>query len=682
MRLRLFSLWNLLTAPSGALQESKDLYQAQFLASLLLLFLPTLICLGVVVALKTLHQDEPLGRNVLWIAITSCGIAIAYGISRTRYYRWGALLLVITGVVMNFVSALTPAVINLSLFNYAVLILWLSRMFFPVWVLGIIFGVYMVGLVVIGFSIPSLDVEVVLTGPVVFMVFGFTILALIEWYRGKIAQEGQIVYRALFEQNQDAIFALNMKGRHFTVNQQASRLLGYTREEFKSINYREVVAPERRHISQEVIQRLLNGETIPIYEQIFIKKDGTRIPVEINVALVRDSFGRPLHIQSIVRDIRERKATEQALDQERALLRTLIDTLPDFVFIVDTDGRLMVCNRATLDRLGVTSEAEVLGKTDFDFYPPEIAQMLFDEDQEIMRTGQSKLNIERAALSPKPDSSIKWTTISKVPLRNKEGSIMGLLSVQHDITQLKESEAQRLELAVTRERVNVLQTFIREAISHDLRNPLALMRSSLYLLGRLEDPQKRQRHLDNLDRTLTDFEELIEDLLTISRFYQIGSVIIPEPVNLNALIESLLIGEREYANTRQQSVRFVPDTTLPIIEADPDALEKAIKHLVNNALKYSPEQSEVVIHTMIQGKFALVQVEDHGIGIGPHDLPYVFEPFFKADKSRPMGQSGTGIGLAIVKQVAEAHGGQVEVESALGEGSRFTLMLPLKKHPL
>jgi len=164
-------------------------------------------------------------------------------------------------------------------------------------------------------------------------------------------------YRTLFEHASDAVFLLSLDGVHLAVNNKAADMLGYSTKELVGKSFKEVVVPDEFHDAQDKMKGLLEGKTFPVYERRFKKKDGTEFPVEINVALVRDEQGKPLLVQSIVRDITQRKKTEETLRESEAKYRILFESIADPIVIFDKEThRFLDCNKVTMDRYGYTLE--------------------------------------------------------------------------------------------------------------------------------------------------------------------------------------------------------------------------------------------------------------------------------------------------------------------------------------
>jgi PAS domain S-box-containing protein len=366
----------------------------------------------------------------------------------------------------------------------------------------------------------------------------------------------------------------------------------------------------------------------------------------------------------------------EALAKERNLLRTIIDTVPDYIFLKDRDARFVLVNQAAWRAIeGLQSEDDLIGKNDFDLFPPETAALFYADDRRVLDEGHSILNHEENGTyrgSTLPRSLLT----TKAPLFDSTGSIIGLVGVTRDITGYKTIERQALMTEVERARFTILQEFIT-SITHDLRTPLANINTSLYIVGRTTDAAKKAAHLDSIKNQVAHLDHIIQDILTIRRLdstQEMASV----PVKLNMLAET--IQENMEESFRQKNITFQLSLAenLPDMHGDGQELYPAMLHLVHNALQYTPPEGTVTLRTYTQENQVIFEVQDTGIGISDTELPLIFERFYRADKARSMEKGGSGLGLAIVRKIVEMHGGTIEVNSTAGQGSTFRMALPLQ----
>jgi two-component system, OmpR family, phosphate regulon sensor histidine kinase PhoR len=251
------------------------------------------------------------------------------------------------------------------------------------------------------------------------------------------------------------------------------------------------------------------------------------------------------------------------------------------------------------------------------------------------------------------------------PLRDATGMEIGVLVVLNDITRL-----QRLE--------NIRRDFVAN-VSHELKTPITAIKGSVETLlgGAMDEPDSAPRFLDIIARQADRLNAIIEDLLALSRIEQgeeKGGIQLV-PAVIGEVIQSAL--QSCQIKARDKQVRLVADYAENLqCLANAPLLEQALINLIDNAIKYSNEGGEVQLAVHAATAAIEISVRDFGCGIDREHLPRLFERFYRVDKARSRKQGGTGLGLAIVKHIVQAHGGQVRVDSTLGEGSLFTIALP------
>jgi len=255
-------------------------------------------------------------------------------------------------------------------------------------------------------------------------------------------------YRLLFNSINDAAFVLEFASdgaatRITEVNEIACQWLGYTRDELLNKGFHQIIPPETALIAHQEMLVRLKSQKHAVWEGTLLSKEGLRIPVEISNHFF-EIDGKPT-ILSTVRDINIRRKLEENLEREKALLLTLIDSLPDYISIKDTQSRVLITNVANARVMGLKSPKEAIGKSDLDFYPgPEAAQYLADE-RTIIQTGAALLNKEE--LSSDRKGHERWTLTTKVPLRDGQGKVVGVVCSGRDITERKQTQQRIQDLA-------------------------------------------------------------------------------------------------------------------------------------------------------------------------------------------------------------------------------------------
>jgi signal transduction histidine kinase len=231
-----------------------------------------------------------------------------------------------------------------------------------------------------------------------------------------------------------------------------------------------------------------------------------------------------------------------------------------------------------------------------------------------------------------------------------------------DITHLKEMERMKDEMVST--------------VSHDLKNPITSIQGFVDLIAMAGPVNERQRaFIDKVKKATADMGALINDLLDIA-WIETGMKMSIVPCAIPELVEPVVQKFREQAASKRLSLQVEPLDGLPTVSGDPQRLRQVLSNLVGNAIKYTPDGGRITVRGNAQNGKVILEVEDNGIGIAPDDLPKVFDRFFRAEDTFIQTVEGTGLGLSIVKSIVERHGGEVTVESQLGEGSTFRVTLP------
>ncbi len=381
-------------------------------------------------------------------------------------------------------------------------------------------------------------------------------------------------------------------------------------------------------------------------------------------------------------DVTQRKKTEEALAYERDLLRGLLNNIPDRIYFKDVESRFLRCSHSMALRLGVNDPKEVLGKTDFDFHPRELAQEFYADEQRIILTGRSLVNkLERQF--DKNGQEI-WASVTKVPIYNHNGHVTGIIGISRDITRLKKTE-----MALQRARDAALQSARAKSeflanMSHEIRTPMNAIvgMTGLLLDTRLTQEQKEFAH------TIRDSTQsllgIINDILDFSKVESGKFSLEIIDFDLREAIESTLDMLAENAQKKAIELVCWVDHDLPqFLRGDPGRFRQILANLVSNAVKFTAKGEVVVRVKVVQETDTLViihiAVQDTGIGIDPKAISVIFDAFTQADGSTTRKYGGTGLGLAISKQLVDLMHGEMGVDSRLGHGSTFWLKLPFEK---
>ncbi|MDI9876558.1 PAS domain S-box protein [Flectobacillus rivi] len=374
------------------------------------------------------------------------------------------------------------------------------------------------------------------------------------------------------------------------------------------------------------------------------------------------------------RDITEQKNVHQRINEERNLLRTLIDNLPETVYFKDTKARKVISNRVDYLFLGAENEQEVLGKTDLELFGNELGKIGYDHDLHILQTGESLFNYGQLHQTPeKPDL---WLESTKVPVKNEKGDIMGVLGIGRDITIQKQQELElkklNLELEEYIKQLEVSNTELEQfayVASHDLQEPLRMITN---FLSQIE--HKYEAILDERGKQYIWYaidgakrmRQIILDLLDFSRVGRIEEK--KQLVDINEVLNHTLsiLHHEIIHNEAQITIGF-----MPVIFSSKLRIEQIFQNLISNALKYRKPDINPVIEIEASETLThwIFSVKDNGIGIEEEYFQTIFIIFQRLHTREEY--PGTGIGLAIVKKIVEMLGGKVWVESIEHYGSTF-----------
>ena len=301
---------------------------------------------------------------------------------------------------------------------------------------------------------------------------------------------------------------------------------------------------------------------------------------------ILDEHGQVTGLVGVGFDITERKLTQEQIAQERDLLRTLIDHLPDYIFIKDAAGRFVNSNAAHNRVAQVKDAAALLGKSAFEVFPRHLAAQFEKDDQRVVQSGQALINVERTSVDAEGRERTVLTT--KVPLRDAAGTVTGLVGISRDITERKQAEKQAFVLAAEQQRVKLLRDFITD-VSHDFRTPLTLIGTSAYLIGKTTDPEKLERHSQRIEEQMNRLRLLLDNFVQLADLEQQASLLQFQSMDLNEVIQTIVKQIQGEVAEKHQHLDYHCETPAALVMGDRAAFIQAITPVVSNALHYTPD---------------------------------------------------------------------------------------------
>jgi len=482
--------------------------------------------------------------------------------------------------------------------------------------------------------------------------------------------ESEEIYRELLRESFDA-WAIHSENILLAANDSAAKILGGKLEDFIGKSVLDFVHPDYRElVAKRNLRMYKEGGSEPLFEQKFIKMDGSVIDIEA-VATSLNYKGKSA-VQVVFRDVTERKKAEKALIESRNYLDKIINSIADPVFVKDKQHRWVLLNDAFCQLLGYPRE-KILGKSDYDFLPSYEADIFWEKDEEVLKTGEENVNEEEITTL---NGNVHKIVTKKTLYTDVSGEkyIVGII---RDITELKDIETQLKETIQELERSNEeLQSFAY-ITSHDLQEPLRTMGSYAGLLkmryeGRLDEDA--DDFLEFMTRASVRMKDMIQGLLDYSRVGTRGREF--TEFNAEDALNHALINLKSAIEECHTEIISDP---LPTINADKDQISRVFQNLIGNALKFRKKgvSPKISIKAYKEDDEYVFSVNDNGIGFEAEYSDKIFEIF---KRLHAIGEyKGAGIGLAIVKRIIDRHGGRIWVESELGKGSTFYFTIPIKK---
>ncbi|WP_437509369.1 chemotaxis protein CheB [Sorangium sp. So ce1099] len=373
-------------------------------------------------------------------------------------------------------------------------------------------------------------------------------------------------------------------------------------------------------------------------------------------------------------DVSGLKAAEDALFHERYLLNSLLRSVPDAIYFKDARGRFIRTNHAMAERLGLSDPREAAGKTGFELPGHEAALAVHQQDEVVLRTGEAQhYRLEKRL---RQDGIVEWDLVTRLPLMDAAGHIVGIIGIFRSVTEQKRSEEQIKDAVRRRDEFLAM-------LSHELRNPLgaivhatALLREDSAASG-LDD-----KVLQILERQSAQMARLLDDLLEASRVTQNKIELRKRVLDLGSVVKDATDAVKNLMDSRGVSFSTVVDPEPIWVEGDPARLQQVQVNLLNNAAKYTPRGGHVTLEARRVDGHAVVRVKDDGLGIPKEMLDTVFELFVQSSRTLDRSAGGLGVGLTLVRGLVEKHGGTVSARSdGEGKGSEFEVWLPVTERP-
>jgi PAS domain S-box-containing protein len=458
-------------------------------------------------------------------------------------------------------------------------------------------------------------------------------------------------------------------------------MLGYEPWEIigKKYFYDLFIEQEREELKKAALNVFARKESFENFINSNIHKDGREVILSTSAIPMLDSNGSLIGYRGVDTDITERKKAEEAVNQERRMLRTLIDNLPDPIYVQDKECRKVIANKADVENIGCANEAEVLGKTDIELFPGKIGERGYKDDKKIIITGKPIFDLEEEFINA--NGKHRWLQTTKIPLYDKDGNITGLVGIGHDITERKHIVEELIVAKEKAEEGDKLKTAFLHNISHEIRTPMNAIVGFSALLGEPDiDEKTRKSYIEVIMQSSNHLLSIITDIVDISNIEANLIKTYKNEMSVNAAVKSLC--NQYMPKAVEKNINMAYENGLSesdaLILTDRTKFNQILSNLISNAVKFT-EKGNVKISYRLKDNFLEFSVSDSGIGISPEHHSRIFDRFYQVQNAMEKLYEGTGLGLAISKAYVEHLGGKIWLTSEPGKGTTFFFTIPYEK---
>lgn len=516
-------------------------------------------------------------------------------------------------------------------------------------------------------------------------------------------------YQFLFDEAAEGILVGNYTGEIINANARMENITGYTPEELIGTNISRLFPDYVLTKTPLRYDLLKKGQTV-LFERELQKKNGDIITIEMNTKVVEKHV-----LQTYIRDITSRKTQEKkTLEQNKALeearfelqeknnqlhelnkilevqksdisrvskmLKTVIDHIPVGVFWKDKNLNYLGANSVFLQKLGMSSAEEIIGKNDFDLTVQQKAKKYRADDKMVIDSGKPILKIEETL--PDANNVMHTTLTNKIPLLNEFNKIIGVLGTYEDITEIKEIQKKLLAAKEKAEESDRLKSAFLANMSHEIRTPMNGILGFAQVLQNQDLPHEtREKFLNIIQQSGLQLLGIINNLVDISKIESGQMTVTRAKVNLNELIkEQVQFFELEAKDKKVKlTYQLGADDQKALFYCDAQKLRQVFVNLINNAIKYTVEGGQIVVSYKILDDHCKFFVKDTGLGIPDTFKPLIFKRFHQESNKVTNIYGGSGLGLAICKAFVEMCHGKIWFESEQNKGTTFYFTIP-KEH--
>jgi PAS domain S-box-containing protein len=495
--------------------------------------------------------------------------------------------------------------------------------------------------------------------------------------------ESREVFRVTLRSIGDAVITTDIEARITYINGVGESLTGWSHAEalgqpLENV-FRIVNEVTRQPVANPAMRALREGIVVGLANHtVLLKKDGSECPIDDSAAPIRDELGHVSGCVLIFRDVTAQRLVEQEKANQlltARLLASIVESSNDAIIGKSLDGIIQSWNAAAERLFGYTAE-QAIGRHISLIIPLE----RIEEENLIitrLRAGQRIEQYETERIRSDGQRIIVSLTIS--PINDDSGNVIGASKIARDITDRRQLEDDLRRLAADLSENDRRKNEFLATLAHELRNPLAPMSNMLEVVKRANgDGETLKRAHDTIERQLAQMVRLVDDLLDLNRITHDRLELRRSEVELSSVIQQAVEVARPLIDAAGHNLTVDLPAEPVLLNADRARLAQVFGNLLNNSCKYTRPNGEIRLSARRDGDDVIVTVTDNGAGIPADKLSSIFDMFMQVDRTAGRSQDGLGIGLTLVKRLAEMHGGSIEAKSrGEGQGSEFVVRLPV-----
>ncbi len=495
----------------------------------------------------------------------------------------------------------------------------------------------------------------------------------------KLRRSAEDKYCNLFNNANDAIITTDNEDIVTSWNCSAQKIFGWAEKEAMGKKLSQLIVPsDLQTEGKNIIQNTSDGKSASDVETLLLHKDGTKINVSLTTSPLLDANQNITGLSFILRDITERKRIDEVIKESEERFRSVAQSANDAIVTANQKDDIIFWNTGAEKMFGYGSD-EILGKQLSLLMPLHYREAHKIAMERFLSTGIPKVMGKTVELVGQRKDGSEFPVDISLSTWKKGGDTF-YNGIIRDISERKRAEKINQENKVLIQSSKTKNEFC-STMSHELRTPLNAVIGFSELLKQKapgELNEKQMHYIDNILASSKNLLSLINGILDISKVESRKVELNIEKMPVTEMINDALVLVKEKATKQNIILKQEFDPKLDFIEADPERFKQVLFNLLNNAVKFSKKEGgTVTLTTKKEGDMARFSVTDTGIGIKEDDMRKLFKTFEQLDSSSTREFGGTGLGLAISKKLIELHGGQIYVKSKLGEGSKFTFMLPI-----